>query len=62
VYRIGAGRFILNNLQIRDNLGSVPAAERLLRNLLNYAGRDPVKPAAGLPADFENLLKTLRFA
>ena len=28
VYRLGAGRFILNNLLVRNNLGQVPAAER----------------------------------
>jgi len=37
VYESDAGRFILNTLLIRENLGSNPAAERLLRNLLNYA-------------------------
>jgi hypothetical protein len=37
VYERGAGRFILNTLLIRENLGSNPVAERLLRNLLNYA-------------------------
>ncbi len=38
-YRLGAGRFILNTLLIRENLGTHPVAERLLRNLLNYAAR-----------------------
>ena len=38
VHESGAGRFILNTLLIRENLGANPAAERLLRNLLNYAG------------------------
>jgi hypothetical protein len=37
VHRLGRGRFILNNLRIRENLGQDPAAERLLRNSLNYA-------------------------
>jgi hypothetical protein len=37
-HRLGEGRFILNTLLIRENLGSHPVAERLLRNLLNYAG------------------------
>jgi hypothetical protein len=37
VHRLGAGRFILNNLHIRENLEKAPAAERLLRNLLRYA-------------------------
>lgn len=36
-YRLGAGRFILNTLLIRENLGAHPVAERLLRNLLNHA-------------------------
>ena len=40
VYPFGAGRFILNTLLIRENLGSHPAAERLLRNLLRSAARD----------------------
>ena len=37
VYEVGTGRLILNTLLIRENLGTHPAAERLLRNLLNYA-------------------------
>lgn len=36
VYESGAGRFVLSTLLIRENLGTHPAAERLLRNLLNY--------------------------
>ncbi len=38
IYKSGAGRFILNTLLIRENLGTDPVAERLLRNLLNSAG------------------------
>ncbi|MDY0165249.1 MAG: glycoside hydrolase family 2 TIM barrel-domain containing protein [Thermoguttaceae bacterium] len=38
VYQHGSGRFILNTLLIRENLGSHPVAERLLRNLLNFGG------------------------
>jgi beta-galactosidase len=37
VQPLGAGRIILNTLLIRENLGRHPAAERLLRNMLNYA-------------------------
>ena len=43
VYPFGSGNFILNTLLIRNNLGTHPAAERLLRNLLNYAARDQKK-------------------
>ena len=34
VYKLGAGRFTLNTLRIRENLGNDPVAERLLRNML----------------------------
>ena len=52
VYDLGAGRFVLNTLRIRENLGSHPAAEHLLRNMLRFAGRDLAKPAASLPVRF----------
>ena len=48
-YRFGAGGFILNTLLIRENLSTHPVAERLLRNLLQYAGRDHQKALAALP-------------
>jgi hypothetical protein len=38
VYHHVSGRFILNNLKIRENLGKDPVAERLLRNMINYLG------------------------
>ena len=40
VYRLGAGRVILNSLRVRENLSATsshPVAEHLLRNMLNYA-------------------------
>ncbi len=40
VYRRGKGRFIVNTLQIRPNLGRHPAADRLLLNMLRYGGRE----------------------
>ena len=43
VYRMGSGTVILNCLNIRENLGKDPVAERLLRNLLNYAATPAVK-------------------
>lgn len=61
VHRLGAGRFILNTLRIRENLGRHPVAERLLRNLLRYASQETGKPAAPLPADFDSTLKTLGY-
>jgi len=61
VYDFGGGRFILNTLLIRENLGRHPAAERLLRNTLRYAARDAAKPLAQLPADFDTQLKAMRY-
>ena len=46
VYRLGKGRIILNTLRIRENLGSHPVAERLLRNMLIYAADGIDKPLA----------------
>jgi hypothetical protein len=61
VYELGAGRFTLNTLRIREKLGSDPVAERLLRNMLRYAARDVARPLADLPADFEGQLKALGY-
>lgn len=34
VFRSGQGRFVLNSMHIRDQLGKHPAAERILKNML----------------------------
>jgi hypothetical protein len=56
---LGAGRFILNTLDIRRRLGSHPAAERLLRNMLLFASAaahgPPADPSAGLEANLAEL-------
>ena len=57
IYKFGAGEFILNTLLIRENLGKVPQAERLLRNMLRFAARDIAQPPADLPPDFDQQLK-----
>lgn len=62
VHDLGAGRFILNTLQIRETLGRDPVAERLLRNMLRYAARDAGKPLANLPGDFDRQLKAIGYA
>jgi hypothetical protein len=61
VCELGAGRFVLNTLRIRENLGHDPAAEHLLRNLLNHAAREVGKPVADLPADFDEQLRKLDY-
>ena len=39
VYKLGEGRVMLNTLRIRRNLGSHPAADRMLLNMLRYAAQ-----------------------
>jgi hypothetical protein len=61
VYPLGAGRFVLNTLRIRETLASHPAAGHLLLNLLRYAARDVEKPSAPLPPDFDRQLDALGY-
>ena len=61
VYDLGAGGFTLNSLRIRDNLGSDPVAERLLRNMLNHAGRSLNLQPTPLPADFDDQLRAMGY-
>lgn len=59
VYRLSAGRFVLNTLRIRENLGTHPAAERLLRNMLRYAAQDVEKPVVEVPTEFDGQLRAM---
>jgi hypothetical protein len=61
VHELGAGRFILNTLRLREHLGTHPAADRLLVNLLRYAARDHARPLAELPPDFEAQLRAFGY-
>jgi hypothetical protein len=61
VHGLGAGRFILNTLQIRETLGQHPLAERLLRNLLRYAAQDAGKPLTELSPEAEVHLRALGY-
>jgi hypothetical protein len=49
VHRLGRGAVILNTLRIRQALDSDPAAERLLRNLVNHAAHLAAAKGAGPP-------------
>ncbi|MBS1852535.1 MAG: glycoside hydrolase family 2 [Acidobacteria bacterium] len=47
IYRLGKGRFVLNTLNVTANLGKIPAADRLLCNMLRFAaGPDADKQSA----------------
>ena len=61
VYNLGAGRFILNSLRVRQELGRDPTAERLLRNMLRYAARDVGKAAAQPKGGHGGLLKAIGY-
>jgi len=61
VYNLGAGRFILNSLRVRQELGQDPAAERLLRNMLRYAARDADKPTVQPKGSHGELLNALGY-
>jgi hypothetical protein len=61
VHQLGAGRFILNTLRIREHLGADPAADRLLVNVLRYAARDHQQPLADLPPDFDAQLQAMGY-
>ena len=61
VYHLGAGRFTLNTLRIREHLGSDPVADRLLRNMLRDAASHANQPPADLPNDFDRQLKAMGY-
>ncbi|MBN2506573.1 MAG: glycoside hydrolase family 2 [Verrucomicrobia bacterium] len=61
MHKLGAGRFFVNTLRLREHLDSVPVAERLLRNLLNEAARGTAPVPAALPAGFEAELGRLGY-
>ncbi len=61
VYHLGAGRFLLNSLRVRQALGRDPTAERLLRNMLRYAAKDAGMPAAQNTPNLEELFKTIGY-
>jgi hypothetical protein len=60
-YRLGAGRFLLNTLLLRENLGRDPLAERIVRNLLCHAAPEATRPPAPLPADLEAMWRDLAY-
>ncbi|NQT20302.1 MAG: hypothetical protein HQ592_11400 [Planctomycetes bacterium] len=55
-HRLGAGVFILNTLNIVEQVDKHPAADRLLLNLIRYAHTRRQSRLVKLPADFNNRL------
>jgi len=56
-YTLGEGRFFLNTLHIMENIDSHPAADRLLLNIIRYAGTNKEKPLAAEPENMEELIR-----
>jgi Glycosyl hydrolases family 2, sugar binding domain/Glycosyl hydrolases family 2/Glycosyl hydrolases family 2, TIM barrel domain len=61
VYKLGAGRLVVNSLLVRSNLGKVPQADRLLRNMLRFAACETSAPPAAPPAGFDAYLKAVGY-
>ena len=61
IYPFQSGRFTINTLRIRENIGKDPVAERLVRNMLRNAAQDIAKPLTELPPDFETRLKSIGY-
>ncbi len=59
LHPLAAGSFILNSLNLRENIGKSPAAGQLLLNLLAYAAKDIPRPVADLPSDFNSRLRAM---
>ena len=62
IWDFGEGKFIVNTLNIIENLNSDPAADLLLHNLINFASKDFDRPLTkGLPQNFSQKLKEIGY-
>ena len=59
IHPFGAGEFFVTTLKLRENLGSHPAADRLLRNAIVYGARDIGKAPVKVSAEVEARLRAL---
>lgn len=60
-YPFGNGRFMVNTFNILENIGTHPAADRLLLNLIRHAANSAHGPATPLPKGFEAVLKRIGY-
>ena len=60
-YPFGGGRFLINTLRILEHVGSHPAADRLLLNMIAYAAARTAGSAVALPDDFEARLGAIGY-
>lgn len=59
IHPFGKGKIIFNTLLIEENLGSDPAADRLLLNLINLAAKSVNEPLAKRSPDWEERWRAL---
>ncbi|MCL5098682.1 MAG: hypothetical protein M1608_14365, partial [Candidatus Omnitrophica bacterium] len=60
-YHFSAGHFVINTMRILENIGQNPAADHLLLNMVRYAD-GLVKPSPEpLPANFDQVLKSIGY-
>lgn len=57
--RLGVGRYVVNTLRIRENLGQDPVAERLLRNALITLGNELKTPTEPISDGDRNKIEVL---
>ncbi|ULQ51963.1 glycoside hydrolase family 2 protein [Flavihumibacter fluvii] len=60
-WKFGHGRFIVNTLNITENLGLDPAADLLFSNILRFATLDMLKPVEPLPPNMTETLKEIGY-
>lgn len=60
-YKLGHGKFIINTLNILENVGSHPAADRLLLNMITYAANEAAETLCPLSHEFGSLLNKIGF-
>jgi hypothetical protein len=60
-YKFAAGHFVVNSFRILEHIDSHPAADRLLLNLVEYAGTLAKGPSSPLPADFPSRLQAIGY-
>jgi hypothetical protein len=60
-YRFGSGRFLLNAFPVLENLDAVPAADRMLLNMIRWGSGLCTEPAGAVPADFDETLRAIRY-
>ncbi|MGV8139667.1 MAG: glycoside hydrolase family 2 protein [Mangrovibacterium sp.] len=61
VWNFGQGQFIVNTLNIAENLGKDPAADRLFCNILNFASGNINEPMTELPATLNQQLTEIQY-